>query len=165
MQDNLRQQIELAIKEVKDATSSARAKKASPQPSLPTVNPLPVLEKEKLPSPPSSGVPDVPDVPDVPSKFRAIPEDSEMMEDCGPPPEVPRKSFDMLGPSMSVVERGRSKQKLRHVTSGSDAPIFQVHPGTKVRIPSESYIPSVILDDDVRGKLDGLKSRRESFER
>lgn len=162
MQDNLRQQIELAIKEVKDATSSARAKKASPQPSLPTVNPLPVLEKEKLPSPPSS---DVPDVPDVPSKFRAIPEDSEMMEDCGPPPEVPRKSFDMLGPSMSVVERGRSKQKLRHVTSGSDAPIFQVHPGTKVRIPSESYIPSVILDDDVRGKLDGLKSRRESFER
>lgn len=78
------------------------------------------------------------------------------------PPEVPRKSFDMLG-----AERGRSRQqKLRHVTAGSDAPsIFQVHPGTKVRIPSENYIPSVILDDDVRGKLDGLKSRRESFER
>lgn len=155
MQDNLRQQIELAIKEVKEATSSARAKKASPSPPK-FVNPLPVYENEKQPSPP------LPDVPDLPNKFRAIPEDSEMLDDCGPPPEVPRKSFDMLGP-FSSTEKG--KQRLRHVTQGSDAPIFQVHPGTKVRIPSESYIPSVILDDTVRGKIEGLKSRRESFER
>jgi hypothetical protein len=165
MQDNLRQQIELAIKEVKEATSSARAKKASPsppasppQPSPPRfVNPLPVFEKEKEAPPP------IPSIPDVPSKFRAIPEDSEMLDDCGPPPEVPRKSFDMFGPS---IEKGKQReQRWRHVTQGSDAPIFQVHPGTKVRIPSESYIPSVILDDSVRGKIEGLKSRRESFER
>ncbi|TID19044.1 Sorting nexin [Venturia nashicola] len=163
MQDNLRQQIEMAIKEVKDATSSARAKKAAsipPQPSTPTtVSPLPVFEKEKQPSPPLLAVPD------VPSKFRAIPEDSEMPNDDDAPPEVPRKSFDVSGKGTSGAERGRTRQqRLRHVTAGSDAPIFQVHPGTKVRIPSESYIPSMILDDDVRGKLDGFKSRRESLE-
>lgn len=159
MQDNLRQQIEMAIKEVKEATSSARAKKAAPsppQPSPPTVDPLPVFEKEKQASP------TLPAVPDVPSKFRAIPEDSEMLDTDDAPPEVPRKSFDMLGTATSGVERGRSRQQK---SRGSDVPIFQVHPGTKVRIPSENYIPSVILDDDVRGKLDGLKSRRESFER
>lgn len=160
MQDNLRQQIEMAIKEVRDATSSARAKKASPtqpQPTPATIDLTPIFEKEKQPSTP---------LPVVPSKFRAIPEDSEMPDIDDAPPEVPRKSLDMLANAISGAERGRSRQqKLRHVTAGSDAPIFQVHPGTKVRLPSESYIPSVILDDDVRGKLDGFKSRRESLER
>jgi hypothetical protein len=159
MQDNLRQQIELAIKEVKEATSSARAKKAQPQSQTSSppksVDPLPVYEKELVPLTP------VPAVPDVPSKFKAIPEDGVMSDDnCGVPPEVPRKSFDMLGPSAS-----KQRERQRHVTQGSDATIFQVHPGTKVRIPSESYIPSVILDDSVRGKIEGLKSRRGSFER
>ncbi|QDS77121.1 hypothetical protein FKW77_000986 [Venturia effusa] len=163
MQDNLRQQIELAIKEVKDATSSARAKKAAPNPSQsspPSSYSLPVLEKEKQPCPP------IPATADAPSKFRAIPEDGEMLDVDDAPPEVPRKSFDMIGSAAPRFVRGRTRQqRLRHVTAGSDAPIFQVHPGTKVRIPSESYIPSVILDDNVRGKLDGLKSRRESLER
>ncbi|KAE9967951.1 hypothetical protein BLS_006099 [Venturia inaequalis] len=165
MQDNLRQQIEMAIKEVKDATSSARAKKAAPNPApqLPmstTVDLLPVLEKEKQSSPPLEAVPE------IPLKFRAIPEDSEMLSDDDAPPEVPRKSFDVLGKAHSGAERGRSRQqKSRHVTAGSDALIFQVHPGTKVTLPSEKFIPSVILDDDARGKLNGLKSPRESLER
>jgi len=116
---DLRQQIEQAIQEVNNASG---------------VTPKVVVESPKASPPPPAQREAPPAVPEVPLQFQSIPENAEASH------KVPPKTEQ---------NEEKGKEKAKHVTQGSDAPIFRAHPGTEVRIPSGSYIPSVILDAKV----------------
>jgi hypothetical protein len=74
------------------------------------------------------------------------------------PPKVPRKG----GPPPQSSSKGMAGARL--VAQNSDSPFFRAHPGTEVRLPRSSLIPSEILDGKL-GPRDTRELIRGSFER
>jgi hypothetical protein len=126
LQEQIQQQIEEAIQEVNEASGIT----PKPRMSSPKLGPMERRESEDT----------VPSMPELPSKFAAS--SSKRLNDpslppCPPTPGVPEKD------TKEDVTRSR------HGTQGSDAPIFRAHPGTEVRIPRGTFIPSEILDGKI----------------
>jgi hypothetical protein len=127
MADQLREQIEEAIQEVNNASSVS----PTVQMSSPPLAPMTRRESEDT----------VPSISNMATKFmsssnKRIREPS--LPPCPPAPGVPDKD-----------EKDEEERRKKHVTQGSDAPIFRAHPGTEVHIPRSTFIPSEILDGKI----------------
>jgi hypothetical protein len=84
----------------------------------------------------------------------------KILESPPPPPKVPRKGGGGPPPSKGMMGAGGG----RLITQNSDSPFFRAHPGTEVRLPRSSLIPSEILDGKL-GPRDTRELIRGSFER
>jgi hypothetical protein len=125
-QDDIRRQIEDAIREVNEASGITPKVQIMPAPLLP--------RKESVKT--DSKAP--PAVPNVPAEFQYA---------RAQPVVIP--STTLPAPSDIPLKNARKEDvKRRHLTQGSDAPIFKAHPGTEVQIP-RNFIPSVILDGKI----------------
>jgi hypothetical protein len=127
LQEQLKQQIEVAVEEVEEFDEESGV-----TPKAPLVSPklLPMERRESEDT--------VPSMPDLPARFapsKRITDPS--LPPCPPAPGVPEKDIK------------EDEAKTRHFTQGSDAPIFRAHPGTEVRIPRGTFIPSEILDGKI----------------
>jgi hypothetical protein len=124
LQEQLKQQIEVAVEEV-DEDDSVTPKVQLVSPKLP---PMERRESEDT----------LPSIPELPARFASSKRVADSsLPPCPPAPGVPEK------------DEKEDEVKMRHITQGSDAPIFRAHPGTEVRIPRGTFIPSEILDGKI----------------
>ena len=142
IQEKLREQIDAAIREVNETTGIAPRVTRSESPKG-----SPVPSNREQNSPP-------PSVPDLPARFQA----------AATALRTALKDEGDMGMSRQVPDKEATKKTMfddlkatKHTTEESDAAIFRAHPGTKVEIPSGSYIPSMILD--------GKFGARETYQR
>jgi len=120
IEDQLKQQIEEAIQEVNEASGVA----SNMRTNSPQMMPQPRRESEDT----------VPTLPDMPTQF-TLSAVRPFAESSLPAPF-----------GLPETMREHREEDSKHRTQGSDAPIFRAHPGTEVRIPRGSFIPSEILD-------------------
>jgi hypothetical protein len=123
-QEQLKQQIVVAVEEVdEDINISPKVHLGSPR--------LPPMERRESED-------TLPSMPDLPARFASAKRVNDpALPPCPPAPGVPEKDIK------------EDEAKTRHTTQGSDAPIFRAHPGTEVRIPRGTFIPSEILDGKI----------------
>ncbi|KAF2425708.1 hypothetical protein EJ08DRAFT_700254 [Tothia fuscella] len=125
-QEDIRRQIEEAIKEVNEASGITPVG----QIMSPPMPPRDIGRKGSTPS-----------VPDLPAQYLSSAVQPVAIASSSLPPHQ-----DATNKNGAAVEAETSK---RHYTQASDDPIFKAHPGTQVCLPRGSLIPSVILDGKV----------------